>query len=242
MPDLILELAGPGGAGKSTLLATLHRRGQAQVLAVPPTKSRRALISGIIKASRLMRSHRLGFRSWLSLARNCATVEHAIDSTADLRGLWVIDEGPLRCLRERRCHHGPEFNAWSAYARGVIGRMAGSSAQLIVLELDQQVRMKRWMARTQAEDARRRSELKLRSRLGLFIDARLGFRVSPACLGSIVDELIAEHGGQVHRFTCGVDETPEMISDRFAQVVLQPISRAAVGKDGAFKAAEHTRP
>lgn len=147
-------------------------------------------------------------------------VEQAIAETKDLQGLWVIDEGPLRCLRERRCHDGAELCAWREYARSVVPRVASpGKTRMVIFDVEQSVREERWRARTEREDAVRKARFQIRSRIGLFLDERLGFRVAPAYLGEAVDGLLAEVGAPVETFTCDVNESPQDIARRFLRVI-----------------------
>jgi hypothetical protein len=218
----VIELAGPGGAGKSTLLSNIAALAEVPVLAVSPTKSAGALLSGMRSALRLSATHRLTPREWLSLSRNCAAVEHAIAETRDLQGLWVVDEGPLRCLRERRCHDGAELRAWREYARSVVARVATpGETRMVIFDVDQSVREERWRARTQREDAMRKAGFQIRSRIGLFLDERLGFRVAPAYLGEELDAMLIDAGARLETFNAGAAESPQDIARRFLREVIE---------------------
>jgi hypothetical protein len=98
---------------------------------------------------------------------------------------------------------------------------------MVIFDVEQSVREERWRARTEREDAMRKEGFQLRSRIGLFLDERLGFRIAPAHLGEEVDEMMADAGAKVETFTAEPTEVPRDIARRFCREVMNEIAASA---------------
>jgi hypothetical protein len=178
-----------------------------------------AVAAGMIAAARLAFKYRLSPLQWLSIARKCSAVEHAMRQTEGLTGVWIVDEGPLRCLRERRCQAGAELLAWTDYARETIEKLhlRASKTGIVVVHLERGVQLQRYRDRTCGENAQRK-QLGWRSRLGFMLDRRLQSREAGAFLKEAVDEMmIRSPKCWKATFINSPEESPDQMASRFAR-------------------------
>lgn len=240
-PATIIELVGSGGAGKTTLASRISSHAAVHVLRVGHTKGPAPVAAGMIAAARLALKYRLSPIQWLSLARKCSAVEHALRQTEGLKGVWIVDEGPLRCLRERRCQAGAELQAWTDYARETIEKLhlRGSKFGMVVVHLERAVQLQRHRDRTCVENARR-TQLGWRSRLGFRLDRRLQSHGSGVFLKEAVDEMMNPMTGSwIATFVNSPEETPDQMAGRFARefaAQLNGASSSAAGRSLAMPA------
>lgn len=235
---MITELVGPSGSGKTTLLATLEEEQSMFVMTVPRifnsadaglmyhARSVRALLRGVFKATALSYKNRVPLSATLRLARNCVAVEHAYSCVDQLEGDWLVDEGPLRQLRDRQCGSGTELVAWKLYATEIIDRMIARRQDwsMVVLEVPRNIYERRHKVRNLSELRYRRLVGGFRNRLGLFLDGALRPTKKPTMLGSFVDEAFAAINClKVHVFQYSADEAPEQVSRRFIREVIFPL-------------------
>lgn len=151
---MLVEIVGPGGFGKSTVVAEIERDHTLTVLRVGAARNQGARARAAAAALVLAVRYQLRPGQALSLFRKCCSVETGLCLIGRApSGLVVVDEGPVRTLRDARCRSYRERAAWWAYAKQTLMRLSRLNKPILIVELrlDEEVRRQRYGARTSAE-------------------------------------------------------------------------------------------
>ena len=169
---VMIELIGPGGSGKTTLAVAIQRQRRLDVVRVSHRKSARALLRSARAAIRAAVAGGLRPMILLNLWRKCAAVEQGMIAIAHRDGCFLVDEGPLRTLRDQKCLSKAELHAWIQFGESVLKRLADSGIHVVLVELavEESLRQQRYEERTRQEIEHRKRRGGARNLIGLFLD------------------------------------------------------------------------
>ena len=148
-----VELVGPGGTGKSSVTNVLRDVHGCAILRVGTRPTWRIRFRSLAATLKMSWKFGLNASEALSLFRKCTIVEHGIECYEGIsRSLTVVDEGPIRTLRDTRCSSYRERRAWWAYAKSIIAALQQSNRRVIAVEikLDESARKLRVASRSGA--------------------------------------------------------------------------------------------
>ena len=132
----IIELVGPGGTGKTTVSRVLQSVHGVDVIRIPEARNVVGRIRGYAVAFRFSILWGLGLKETLSLARKCSSVESGLRAMECLsEGFFVLDEGPIRTLRDTRCSTYRERTVWWEYAKQVLTQIQWRGVPVLVVNL-----------------------------------------------------------------------------------------------------------
>jgi hypothetical protein len=244
----VVELVGPGGVGKTSVAFAI--RVSPDITLLRPTDYANVNVlarsRAIFKIITLAVKHRLRRDMALSLARKCFAVEFGLTFLPNKEtGIVVLDEGPIRILRDMCYASYRERRAWHEYAQRTLAWLCRQPINVLVIRLDlnESTRSQRFHARTAYDRAQPVLNKSISSIAWRCLDYLCGRKnaINIATLRDEIDQFIArEAKGTIRLVTLSIapQESPEAIAGR----VLALIRENRMNNSPCANGADDVRP